>query len=83
MHRHFTGIVVSNAMTKTIVVEVESVVVHPIYKKRLRRHARYSVHAEKPSAFPIGATVNFEECRPLSKTKRWRVIEKLESKKEL
>ncbi len=72
--RQFQGTVISNNGTKMLVVSVESFTFHPLYGKRMCRRKRYHVHAENPSVYTIGSTVPFEECRPLSKTKRWRVI---------
>ncbi|MDO8581734.1 MAG: 30S ribosomal protein S17 [bacterium] len=74
IHRSFEGIVVSDAMQKTIVVRVDRIVVHPKYKKRYRVSKRYKVHDEK-NKYKIGDKVQFVECRPLSKDKRWRVLE--------
>lgn len=71
--RKFEGIVVSAKMQKTIIVKVERVKVHPKYGKRYKVSKRYKVHDEKQQ-FKEGNKVNFVECRPLSKDKRWRVI---------
>ncbi len=71
--RVFEGVVVSDAMQKTLVVRVDRIVVHPKYKKRYRVSKRYKVHDEK-EAHTVGETVRFIECRPLSKDKRWRVL---------
>lgn len=72
--RRFTGVVVSDKMDKTIVVRVDSVAFHPKYRKQYRVSRKYKVHDEKEAA-KTGQTVIFEECRPLSKDKRWRLIE--------
>jgi len=71
--RAFTGIVISDKMDKTIVVKVNRTKVHPKYKKRYTISDHYKVHDEK-NQFKAGDKVNFIECRPLSKDKRWRVI---------
>ncbi len=71
--RIFSGEVVSTAMNKTIVVRVDSVKTHPKYGKQYTRSKKYHVHDEKGSSV-VGTTVNFIECRPLSKTKRWRIL---------
>jgi small subunit ribosomal protein S17 len=71
--RKFTGVVVSDKMTKTIVVKVESVKIHPKYQKRYTESRKYKVHDEK-NQFKIGDKVVFVQCRPLSKDKRWRVL---------
>ncbi len=73
--RKFTGVVVSDKMAKTIVVKVESVKVHPKYQKRYVVSQKYKVHDET-NRFKEGDKVEFVECRPLSKDKRWRVIAK-------
>ena len=67
------GKVVSDKMQKTIVVEVDRIKVHPVYKKRYFVSRKYKVHDEKGLA-KIGDKVIFEECRPLSKDKKWRLI---------
>jgi small subunit ribosomal protein S17 len=73
IRKKFNGIVVSDKMDKTIVVKVDMVKVHPKYKKRYVVSKRYKVHDEKNS-FKEGDLVMFIECRPMSKDKRWRVI---------
>ncbi len=71
--RTFTGTVVSDKMDKTIVVRVDRTKVHPKYKKRYTVSKKYKVHDEE-NKFKIGDKVNFVECRPLSKDKRWKVL---------
>jgi small subunit ribosomal protein S17 len=66
------GIVVSDKMDKTIVVQIDSMVMHPIYKKYIRRRVKYKVHDERNEA-RSGDTVLIEECRPMSRQKRWRM----------
>jgi small subunit ribosomal protein S17 len=68
------GRVVSNSMDKTAVVTVETFRHHPVYRKTVRRIARYKAHDEKNEC-GLGDTVRLEETRPLSKEKRWRVVE--------
>ena len=68
------GTVVSDKMDKTVTVEVERLVSHPIYKKYIRRKAKYHAHDEKNECH-VGDRVLIVECRPLSKQKRWRVKE--------
>ena len=68
------GVVTSDKMNKTIVVEVERRVPHPRFKKIVRRTSTFHVHDEKGEA-KIGDRVRIMETRPLSKTKRWRLIE--------
>lgn len=72
--RQFKGIVVSDKMDKTIIVKVEKIKIHPKYQKRYQMRKNYKVHDEK-NKYHIGDKVLFEECRPLSKEKRWRVVE--------
>ena len=77
--RHFEGIVISDKMAKTIVVRVDRTVVHPKYGKRYVRSEKYKVHDEKKQ-YKVGDLVSFMECRPLSRDKRWRVLEKSNAK---
>ncbi len=74
------GKVVSNKMEKSIVVSIERRVPHPIYKKYFRRTTTLMVHDEKRAA-GIGDIVKIAETRPLSKRKRWRLVEVLEKAK--
>jgi len=74
------GYVVSDKMDKTVVVEVEDRVKHPLYGKVMRRTSRLKVHDETNSC-GIGDRVSIMETRPLSATKRWRVVEILERAK--
>ncbi len=71
--RILQGVVVSDEMDKTVVVSVERRVMHPIYKKFIRRSKKYHAHDEN-NTFKIGDTVRICECRPISKTKTWEVI---------
>ena len=71
------GIVVSDKMDKTVIVVVENRVKHPLYGKVLRRTSKLKAHDESNSA-GIGDRVSIMETRPLSATKRWRVVEVLE-----
>ncbi len=68
------GKVVSDAMDKTVVVSVERRVAHPLYGKRITRRKKYHCHDEA-NEYRTGDEVIIEETRPLSKTKRWRVLE--------
>jgi small subunit ribosomal protein S17 len=74
------GYVVSDKMEKTIVVEVEDRVKHPLYGKVIRRTSKVKAHDETNSA-GIGDLVVISETRPLSATKRWRLVEILEKAK--
>ena len=67
------GRVVSNKMDKTVVIEVQRHVTHPRYKKKLRRVNKFKAHDEHNSC-ELGDIVKIVETRPLSKTKRWRVL---------
>jgi len=71
--RILQGVVVSDAMDKTVVVRVERRVMHPVYKKFIRRSKKYAAHDETNSK-KVGDVVRIEECRPISKTKTWTVV---------
>jgi small subunit ribosomal protein S17 len=71
--KKLTGVVVGTKMTKTAVVEVEKDKVHPLYKKRTRRRKKYHAHDE--IGVRQGQRVVIQECRPISKTKRWKIKE--------
>lgn len=74
--RILQGTVVSDKADKTVVVLVERRVRHPLYGKIVRRSKKYHAHDEE-NAFKAGDVVRIEECRPISKTKSWRVLEKV------
>jgi small subunit ribosomal protein S17 len=74
------GTVTSNKMDKTITVAVERKVKHPIYGKFIKKTTRFHAHDEKNEA-SIGDVVRISETRPLSKTKRWRLVEIVEKVK--
>lgn len=74
LRKERTGVVVSDAMDKTIVVKVERRVAHPLYGKVVRMHKKYRAHDENNEARK-GDKVLIAETRPLSKTKRWRLKE--------
>ena len=80
MRKYRTGRVVSDVMDKTAVVEVLDAAQHPTYGKIVRRTKRLKVHDESNQA-GVGDTVRLAETRPLSKTKRWRIIEIIEKAK--
>ena len=71
--RQLQGVVISNKMEKTIVVETENNKNHPIYKKRVTIRKKYKVEDRKNEA-SVGDVVIFEECRPLSHDKRFRLV---------
>ncbi len=74
------GVVVSDRMDKTVVVAVERLVKHPLYKKYIKQTSKFKAHDEENNC-DIGDKVKIMETRPLSKTKRWRVIEIIEKVK--
>ena len=75
-----TGVVSSNKMNKTITVAVERKVKHPIYGKFVKKTTKFHAHDENSEAVP-GDVVKIMETRPLSKTKRWRLVEIVEKAK--
>ena len=74
--KQLTGIVSSDKMQKTVVVEVELLKVHPKYKRRMKVHQRYKAHDET-NAYKVGDKVVIEEAGPLSREKRWKVVKKI------
>ena len=74
------GVVTSNRMNKTITVSVERKVKHPIYGKFVKKTTKFHAHDEKNEC-TIGDTVRIMETRPMSKTKRWRMVEVVEKAK--
>lgn len=75
--REWVGRVISNKMNKTVVVAVERSVIHPMYRKILRRVTKLKAHDEQNTC-RIGDRVRMIETRPISKDKHWRVVEVLE-----
>jgi len=75
-----TGVVVSDAMDKTILVRIDRQVRHPLYGKTVRRSTKLAAHDETNDAH-VGDTVRVVETRPLSKSKRWRLVEIVERAK--
>jgi len=73
--KRFNGVAVSDKNDKTIIVKVETVKIHPKYKKRYVVSRRYKVHDENNEC-KVGDKVTFIECRPLSRDKRWRIVKK-------
>jgi len=74
--KQLKGIVVSDKMQKTVVVNVERIKEHPKYKRRYKVHKKYKVHDENEE-YHVGDNVVIEETTPISKDKRWRVIKKI------
>lgn len=71
--RIMQGTVVSDKTDKTVVVNVERIFTHPLLKKTVRRSKRYTAHDENNN-FKEGDKVRIQECKPISKTKRWEVL---------
>ena len=82
MRKVLTGRIVSDKMDKTVVVAVESLVRHPLYQRTIRRTKKFKAHDEENSCL-IGDKVKMMETRPLSKEKRWRIIEILERAEQI
>ena len=79
--QRMVGKVISNAMDKTVVVSVERLVKHKLYKKYMKRSKKYYAHDEK-NAFNVGDTVQIVASKPLSKTKRWRASKLISGNKK-
>jgi len=77
MKKEKIGRVVSDRMAQTVVVRVEESQIHPRYRKHIRRHTKFHAHDPREAA-GIGDLVRIEECRPVSRMKRWRLVEILE-----
>jgi small subunit ribosomal protein S17 len=75
-----TGVVVSDKMDKTVLVRIDRQVRHPLYDKTVRRSSKLAAHDEANDAH-VGDTVRVMETRPISKSKRWRVVEIVERAK--
>jgi small subunit ribosomal protein S17 len=71
------GTVVSNSMEKTVVIRVDSVVLHPLYQRFVKRSRKFMAHDEADTC-QVGDKVQIAECRPLSRHKRWRVVRVIE-----
>ncbi len=78
--RERVGVVVSNSMEKSIVITVKQKVKHPIYGKFVNKTSRFMAHDEENTC-NVGDTVKISETRPLSKSKRWRLVEIIERAK--
>ncbi len=76
------GTVISDKMNKTVVVQVETLTRHPLYKKVIRRRAKFKAHDEENKC-RVGDVVKIVETRPLSKEKCWRVVEILKKKEKV
>lgn len=82
MRKVLTGKIVSDKMDRTVVVAVESLVRHPLYQRTIRRTKKFKAHDEENTC-RIGDKVRMMETRPLSKEKRWRIIEVLERAEQI
>lgn len=71
--RVMQGVVVSDKGEKTVIVRIDRSYAHPLLKKTVRKSKRYSAH-DPENKFKVGDNVKIEECRPISKTKKWHVI---------
>ncbi len=71
--RILQGVVVSDVNDKTVIVRVERTVMHPLYKKYVKRHKKYAAH-DPENRYRVGDVVRIRECRPISKTKHFEVI---------
>lgn len=71
--RKLTGLIVSDKMDKTIVVRVETIKEHPLYRRKYKSHQKYKAHDEK-NEYKSGETVVIEESMPMSHDKKWKVI---------
>lgn len=76
----FTGKVVGLEQAKTATVSVERIKIHPLYKKRFIRSTKYQVHDE--IGVKMGEVVKFADCKPYSKSKKWKIIKVINKKKE-
>lgn len=80
--RVLEGRVVSDKVAKTVTVLVERRFTHPVMKKTVRRSKRYHAHDED-NAYKVGEIVRIEECRPISKSKAWKVVERVAAAHEV
>ena len=74
--KQLKGIVVSDKMQKTVVVKVERIIEHPKYKRRYKIHKKYKAHDENKE-YHVGDNVVIEETKPLSKDKKWIIIQRI------
>jgi len=74
--RQLQGIIISDKMQKTLVVQVERIKEHPKYKRKYKFHKKYKAHVEG-GEYQVGDKVVIEECKPISKEKKWKVIKKV------
>ena len=77
-----TGTVVSSSRDKTLTVSIKRTITHPIYKKIIRRSSKVQVHDENNQS-NVGDVVSIEECRPISKTKSWKLVSVINKAKDI
>ena len=77
--KNVVGTVVGTKMDKTAVVQIERLTVHPQYRKRIRKTSKFKVH-DADNRAQVGDKVEIAECRPISRTKAWRLVRVLEEK---
>ncbi|MFA5178340.1 MAG: 30S ribosomal protein S17 [Candidatus Paceibacterota bacterium] len=75
--KQLIGIIVSDKMQKTAVVKVETIKEHPLYRRRYKTHKKYKAHFENQGEYQIGDTVLIQETKPISKDKKWEIVEKV------
>lgn len=75
--RNVVGTVISNKMDKTIVIQIERKVKHPLYGKYVRRYSKMYAH-DQENICNVGDIVKIQQCRPISKTKSWKLLEVLD-----
>lgn len=73
IRRTFKGVVIADHLDKTVIVQVQRTIRHPLYGKSYKRSRKFKVH-DADNHYHVGDVVEFVECRPLSKEKRWKVI---------
>lgn len=75
--KQLKGTIISNKMTKTVVVRVEKIKEHSKYKRRFKVHKNYKAHVDSSESYKDGDIVVIEETRPISKDKKWKVVKKI------
>ena len=75
--KQLIGIIVSDKMQKTAVVKVETIKEHPLYRRRYKTHKKYKAHFENQGEYKIGDMVLIKETKPMSKDKKWEIVEKI------
>jgi len=75
--KQLRGKIISNKMTKTVVVMVDRIKEHPKYRRRFRVHKNYKAHVDDQNNYKVGDLVIIEETRPISKDKKWKLIKKV------